>query len=387
MSTKLNRRNWLKSGALMAAGLTFGTSRWQTASAEMVTAQQLFGFQADARLAADMPVIKARLFANENPFGPSEKAKKAITEAINDSYMYPFMDLQKFIAIIAKEEGVTADHILLGAGSSEILMASAYLYGMHGGSVLSADPSYSYLMETAGTYGATWEKVALTKDYAHDLEAMEKKVNEKTSLVYICNPNNPTGTIVPAAKLASFCEVVSKKKPVFVDEAYIDYVDNPKKQSMMEAVRKGQNVIVARTFSKVHGFAGLRIGYVVALPETIKQIKKYGGGGMNICATSIKAALASYTDTEYVNYAIKKNAESKEFLYKVLKEEGYEYIPSYANFVMFPLKMDGKKFREEMMKRGVGIRNWEFSNQQWCRVSIGTMEQMQLFAEAFKQLS
>ena len=156
---------------------------------------------------------------------------------------------------------------------------------------------------------------------------------------------------------------------------------------MISAVKKGQNVIVARTFSKVHGFAGLRIGYVIALPETIKKIEKYGGGGMNITATSVKGAMASFTDMDHITYAVGKNKESKDFLYSVLKDEGYEYIPSYGNFVMFPLKMDGKKFRDEMMKRGVGVRNWEFNKMQWCRVSMGTMEQMQMFAQAFKELS
>ncbi|QHT68584.1 histidinol-phosphate aminotransferase family protein [Rhodocytophaga rosea] len=389
MASQVNRRNWLKSSALMAAGLTMGTSRWHAANAEMITARQLFAkaYETEARLAADMPVIKARLFANENPFGPSEKAKKAIVEALPESYMYPFMQLREFASLIAKEEGVSEDHILLGAGSSELLMACSYLYGANGGSIVSADPSYAYLMETAGTFGAKWEKVPLTKDYAHDLDAMEKRVTDKTSLVYICNPNNPTGTIVSAIKLASFCEVVSKKKPVFVDEAYIDYIPDSRKNSMINAVKKGQNVIVARTFSKVHGFAGLRIGYVIALPETIKKIEKYGGGGMNITATSVKGAIASFTDMDHITYAVGKNKESKDFLYTVLKDEGYEYIPSYGNFVMFPLKMDGKKFRDEMMKRGVGIRNWEFNKMQWCRVSMGTMEQMQLFAQAFKELS
>jgi histidinol-phosphate aminotransferase len=381
METKINRRNWLKSGALMAAGLSLGTSKWNATEAHT-----------DAVLSplADRPVIKARLSSNENPFGPSQKARKALMEAIDDSYMYPREYTQQFKSMIAKEEGVTEEHILLGAGSSELLMASALNYTLKSGagsSIISADPSYASLMRSASQYGSGWEKVALTKDYAHDLEAMEKKVSEKTSLVYICNPNNPTGTIVPAAKLASFCEVVAKKKPVFVDEAYIDYVDNPKKQSMMEAVRKGQNVIVARTFSKVHGFAGLRIGYVVALPETVKELSKYCTGGMNVCATSVRAAIASYTDADHLSYAIKKNAESRDFLYKVLKDAGYEYIPSHTNFVLFPLQMEGKRFTEEMMKRGVSIRNWEFDNKQWCRVSLGTMEQMQLFAGAFKELA
>ncbi len=389
MPAQFNRRNWIKTSAILSAGVAMATSSWADLQAKSLAKGQTLSRKILAQMAVDMPPIKARLFANENPFGPSENAKKAIVEALSTCNLYPFMQMRKFTELLAKEEGVTPEHILLGAGSSELLMASAIHYGLmqKGKYVLSADPSYTYLMEVVQKYGAGWDKVPLTKDYAHDLDAMEKRVNDKTSLVYICNPNNPTGTVVQPEKLKSFCEAVAKRKPVFVDEAYIDYVDDPKKQSMIDCVRKGQNVIVARTFSKVHGFAGLRMGYVVALPETVKQLEIYCTGGMNIGGPSIMGAMSSYKDTEFISYSVKKNAESRDFLYRLLKEEGYEYIPSHTNFVMFPLKMDGKKFRDEMMKRGVGVRNWEFNNQHWCRVSMGTMEQMQVFAEAFKQLS
>lgn len=389
MSAQFNRRNWIKTSAILSAGVAMAANNWSGLQAKPVAKGQVLSRKALAQMAADMPPIKARLFANENQFGPSEKAKKAIIDALPTSNLYPFMQMRKFVELLAKEEGVTPDHILLGAGSSELLLASALYYGLmqKGMRILSADPSYTYLMEIAEKYGAGWDKVPLTKDFAHDLDAMEKQVTDKTSMVYICNPNNPTGTIVPTEKLKSFCEAVSRKKPVFIDEAYIDYVADPKKQSMIDCVRKGQNVIIARTFSKVHGFAGLRMGYIVALPQTIKQLEPYCTGGMNIGGPSIMGAMSSYQDAEFISYAIKKNAESRDFLYKLLKDEGYEYIPSHANFVMFPLKMEAKKFRDEMMKRGVGIRNWEFNNQQWCRVSMGTMEQMQVFADAFKQLS
>jgi histidinol-phosphate aminotransferase len=389
MSAQFNRRSWIKTSAMLSAGVAMATSNWAGLQAKPLVKGQNLSRKILAQMAADLPPIKARLFANENQFGPSENAKKAIIEALPTSNLYPFMEMKKFTELLAREEGVTPDHILLGAGSSELLMASSIYYGLlqKGKRILSADPSYTYLMEVAETYGAGWDKVPLTKDYAHDLDAMEKKVTDKTSLVYICNPNNPTGTILQPEKLKSFCEVVSKRRPVFVDEAYIDYVDDPKKQSMIDCVRKGQNVIVARTFSKVHGFAGLRMGYIVALPETIKQIEPYCTGGMNIGGPPVMGAMSSLMDTEFINYSVKKNAESRNFLYALLKEEGYEYIPSHTNFVMFPLKMEAKKFRDEMMKRGVGVRNWEFSNKQWCRVSMGTMDQMQIFAEAFKQLS
>ncbi len=335
-------------------------------------------------------MIKARLSANENPFGPSEKARKAIIEAIPESFLYPRQHLMDFRKMIADEEGVSEDHILLGAGSGELLVATGMCYTFKGGAgshVVSGDPSYMQLIRTVTQIGAGWEKVPLNKKYDYDLEAMAARVNDKTSLVYICNPNNPTGILTDANKLSAFCETMSARKPVFVDEAYIDYVADPKKNSMMSCIKKGQNVIVARTFSKVHSFAGLRIGYLIALPDTIEEISKFGGGGGSISATSVMGALASYGDKDFIKYSVGKNNEVKSFLYKTLQENGYEYLTSQTNFVLFPIKMDGKRFVEEMMKRGVSIRNWEFEGKHWCRVSMGTMDQMKIFADAFRTLA
>jgi histidinol-phosphate aminotransferase len=174
---------------------------------------------------------------------------------------------------------------------------------------------------------------------------------------------------------------------VFVDEAYIDYLPDPQASSMMNAVKAGQNVIVARTFSKLYGFAGLRCGYIVAQPEVVKILSGYATGMMSLSATTVAAAAAAYQEKEFLQDALKKTLASKEFLYSVLKKEGYTYIPSSANFVMFPINMDGAKFSQEMNNRGVSIRVWKFNNKDWCRVSIGRMDEMQAFADAFKQLS
>jgi len=229
--------------------------------------------------------------------------------------------------------------------------------------------------------------VPLTADYKLDLTAMEQRVDAKTALVYVCNPNNPTGTVLDVPKLKAFCERVSQKVPVFVDEAYIDYLPDPRGASLMEAVKKGQNVIVARTFSKLHAFAGLRVGYIVAQPETIKTLSRYAVGSMSISAPAIRAALVSYQDEAFLQEALKKTLASKQFLYETLKKEGYDYVPSATNFVIFPVRINSKRFVEEMMKRGVGVRSWQFAGKEWCRVSIGRMDEMQAFADAFKQVS
>ena len=156
---------------------------------------------------------------------------------------------------------------------------------------------------------------------------------------------------------------------------------------MISLVSAGNNIIVARTFSKLYGFAGLRCGYVVAQPATLKDLSKYAVGNMSLSAPTVAAAIASYQEKEFLQDALKKTLASKEFLYSVLKKEGYEYIPSSANFVMFPIKMEGARFATEMSNRGVGIRFWKFNDKDWCRVSIGRMDEMQLFADAFKQIS
>lgn len=390
MSTFINRRQLLKTGALLAGGMgllpAFANQTQAHPPAEVFDALRTWETDESVILSAP-PDIKARLSANENPFGPSPKAKKAIQDAITDSYRYPFMFSRELVTKIADYEGVQASQIIMGAGSSPLLLAGALYFSKDGGSIITGDPSYNDLPEKAGQFKANIIKVPLTADYKLDLKAMEKAITADTKLVYICNPNNPTATVLDTAELKSFCERVSAKVPIFIDEAYIDYLDDPKGASMMEAVRKGQNVIIARTFSKLYGFAGLRVGYAVGPTATVQAMNRYTNAGMCISATSLQAAYASYLDMEFLNEAKAKTMASKKFLYEVLEKEGYTWIPSSANFVMFPIKMEAPRFGTEMVKRGVSIRTWRFAGKDWCRISLGTMEEMQEFAKAFREIS
>lgn len=395
MANQLNRRNWIKSSALMAGGITFFSNSVSGLLAKPISKSVINGTKksftvSEEVLMAEAPptmALKARLLANENPFGPSAKAKKAIEAAMDTSYQYPFMYYGQLIDQIAAFEGVKKENIFLDAGSSPLLLASAIHFSKNGASIITADPSYDDLPKKAAEVSGKIVYVPLTADYKLDLDAMEKAVDGSTSLVYVCNPNNPTATVLDTAKLKAFCERVSKKVPVFIDEAYIDYLPNPQAATMIDAVKKGQNVIVARTFSKLYGFAGLRIGYIVAQPDMLKTLSKYTQGSMSVSATTLQAAIASYQDRGFLDDALAKTMASKKFLYDTLKKEGYDYIPSSTNFVMFQLKMDGQKFVSEMMKRSVGVRFWKFNDKDWCRVSIGRMDEMQAFADAFKQLS
>ena len=385
-SIKMNRRMLLKSSLFTASGLSLLPSLAFTKplvsldEAKLRSAMIPCAEQTEPEFfKPGKPEVKARLLANENPFGPSPKAKKALSEAIDKSFMYPGKSMMELVEMIAKAEGVTKDHILLGAGSSQILM-SAFLAFNPKGKFVVADPGY-----ISNVKELNLEKVKLTKDYKHDLSAMAAKVSNETSMAYICNPNNPTGTEVDTKELKDFCETVSPKIPVMVDEAYIDYVANPKESSMMECVRKGQNVIVVRTFSKLHAFAGLRIGYCVAQPETIKTLQKYHVFN-TLAMTSLHGAIASYQDTEFPKMVLSKTQEAKDFLYKTLKAYDFDYVPSVTNFVLFPLRMKGKTFLDKMSDEGVRVRRWEFDRQHWCRVSLGKMEDMKTFAEAFAKV-
>lgn len=381
----MNRRNWLKNTALLTL-VPPAIGRLQAASKPVLSCSNTVS---EMTFAAGMPPeLKARLFANENPFGPSAKAKQAMIDSLGNSHQYQMKLAEELQAKICAYEGIDSKMLLSASGSSPLLLAAALALCSKGGNVVTADPAYDDLALHCEYLGAKWIKVPLTADYKHDLDAMEKAINADTRLVYICNPNNPTGTVLDTAKLKAFCERVSKKVPIFVDEAYIDYLPDPQGTTLIESVKKGQNIIVARTFSKLYGLAGIRQGYVIAQPDMISLLGNYTTNDLySLSAPALAGALASYQDKEYMQEALKKTLASKQYLYDVLKAEGYSYIPSSTNFVMFPLKMEGTRFSEEMMKRGVGLRNWKFNNAEWCRISIGRMDEMEAFAAAFKELS
>jgi len=389
MTNHINRRNWLKQSSILAGGLPFAASLISTNWAKAaVSSPDKHEFISDRQFAEWAPAnLKARLFANENPFGPSPKAKKAIIDAIDSSYQYPFMYISGLTEKIASFEGLKPENILMASGSSPLLQAAAIYYTKPGCNIVTGATTYEDLPTKASHLGANWVKVPMTSDHKLDLVAIEKAVDSNTTLVYLVNPNNPTATMVDTAQLKGFCERVSKKTTVMIDEAYIDYLDNKEEVTMIDAVRKNQNVIVARTFSKLYGFAGLRVGYFVAGAETLKQLSRFTEGPMSISATSVQAALVAYNDTEFLQSALAKTIASKKYLYEVLTKEGYDYIPSVANFMMFPIKMESTRFVAEMMKRGVGIRGWKMDGKDYCRISIGRIDEIQAFADAFKEIS
>ncbi|MBN7816381.1 histidinol-phosphate aminotransferase family protein [Algoriphagus sp. YJ13C] len=390
MFKSMNRRDWMKTSLLSAGTLIAAPSIAMPKRA----ANAAFYYSPESILGEylpDFPIAEpkmvARLNANENPYGPAPQVVKAIAEAASTGNRYGHGDAATLIAMIAEKEGVTPDHIMLGPGSTDLLEKVAITRFKNGGNIIAADPSYMSLINTAEAMGGTWKPVPLTADYAHDLDGMEKAIDSDTKLVYVCNPNNPTGSITNTADLKKFCATASEKTPIFVDEAYLEFLDNPMSQSMVGLVAEGKDVIVARTFSKIHGMAGLRIGYIVATPERIESITSMVRSTMGLCVTSLKGAIASMKQDSFMAECRGYNSECRKFTHDAITSLGYDIIPSYTSFMIFPISMNGKQFMKSMYDSGVGIRVFNIQDKDWCRVSMGTKTEMEIFVETFKKVT
>lgn len=388
MTKKIDRRSWLRSTALVTSSFALTPSLKAFAMHEASAAPNFKAWDWERSYAArpDITKLKARLLANENPYGPSDKVRLAIMEAAGMGNRYGHSAAAKLIDMIAEKEEVTPDHIMLGPGSTDMLEKTAITHFIDGGNIVSADPAYMSLIKTAMAFKAEWKSVPLTKEWAHDLPAMEAAVDKDTKLVYVCNPNNPTGSITESKALWSFCEKVADKAPIFVDEAYLEFLDKPESASMVGLVKKGKNVIIARTFSKIHAMAGLRVGYIVGIPETLEKISSMVRGNMGMSITSLKGAMASMEDLTFQENSQKWNKETREYVCEELKKLGFEPVPSYTSFVLFQIEMAGKPFLEKMFDKGVGVRAFEVFDKPYCRVSMGKMKEMKLFVETLKQV-
>jgi histidinol-phosphate aminotransferase len=383
----INRRDWLKAGALMSAGLSFGLKL--DASSHLV--QPNLSFQTGEWVGdylIDAP-LKAKLNANENPYGQSKKAKEAyIKEFEEHANLYGSGLGREFRSFMAKDFGVSDSNVILSAGSMELLQLTALSFGLDKGNMISAFPTFENLLRNAEAVGCDWKQVDVNGDLIEDLAGMESAIDDNTGLMYICNPNNPTGTLQNPDELREFCKRVSKRVPVFVDEAYNEFLD-PKVQerhSMIDLVKEGYDVIICKTFSKLHGFAGLRVGYAVGNEKLIAKMKKFRNSMTTMSRPAMKGAMASYEDKDFSSFCRKKTADARFSTTEELKKRGYEPSISVTSFMVFPIKMRGDQYIQAMADQGVGIRSWEFKDQQWCRVSIGTLDEMKEFLKALDKV-
>jgi histidinol-phosphate aminotransferase len=323
-----------------------------------------------------------RLSANENPYGPSDSAKQAMMAAMDDGWMYATSEVPKLQKLIAEREGLLPENVLITEGSAEVLRISALLYGANGQEVVCARPTFEQAPDYAEKIGGKLIEIDLDKSMQHDLSAMEARVTDKTGLTYVCNPNNPTATMLPAKDLRGFIAAVAGRGMVLVDEAYIDLVDNPAENTMVDQVKAGRDVIIARTFSKIHGMAGLRLGFALARPDIVKRMGEVRMSVMN--KMGLVAGLASYQDTAFMDMSRKLVRECMAMTTKTLDELGLRYTKSQANFLMFDTGKPVREFMSAMRNEGIAVGRPFAPYETWCRVSMGKVEQMPQFLDALR---
>lgn len=365
----IDRRKWLRTVGLSGGFALMG------------------GFEA---LALDIPskpyaadsLIK--LSSNENPYGPSKKVREVITNSFDDACRYPFGMLGDLVKLIAEKEGVSKDHVVITGGSTEGLKAAGLTYGLEGGELIAADPTFQSMLRYAENFGAHVHRVPVNDQMNHDLEAMARRITNKTRLIFICNPNNPTGTLLNKNALKDFITSVDNKVVIFSDEAYYDFITEPDYPSMIEFVKEGRNVIVSKTFSKVFGLAGLRIGYLIARPDIASRLKNSVMANTNVLA--IQAAKAALKDDEFYKFSIAKATESKDIIYKTLDDLGLEYIKSHTNFVFFKTGRHINGLITEMRKENVLIGRPFPPFYDWARISTGKIEEVTQFGTALRKV-
>src|SRR5437763_4453624 len=325
-----------------------------------------------------------RLSANENPYGPSPSALKAMTDSFGLSCRYPDEHNNVLIEKLAKLNNVSHDQILLGDGSGEILKLCAETFtSKQGGALVVAVPTFEAILLNASANGADVVKVPLTGSFAHDLPKMLAAA--KGGLIYVCNPNNPTASITPKDELRDFIANSPRETMILVDEAYFHFADSPDYESVIPLVKDHSNLIVSRTFSKIYGMAGLRCGYCVAQPDTIKRMHGFQmWDSVNVMA--LAAASASLDDADQVNGGRKMNSEAKNFTLSELEKLGYKSIPSQANFIMFDCKRPVVPIIKAMKERNVQVGRLFPALPNHMRLTIGKQSEMEAFVAAFKQV-
>lgn len=320
-----------------------------------------------------------RLNSNENAYGPGDKSRQAIMESLSEANRYPRQFISELKKEIATREGLTTDHVMVTAGSTELLGLSGLYFGLHGGELLACHPTFDFLMLYAEKMGCTWARTPLDQNFQYDLNALDKLTSPKTKLIFICNPNNPTGVEIPFSDLKSFCEEHATKYPVFIDEAYIELSPSGKENSASTLIEKYPQLIIGRTFSKVYGLAGMRIGYALAHPDVIDGLSSiHPGRSITLSVASAAAAMAALKDHDFETFSRNKIIEGRKLVNGAFDKWGVQYLPSATNFIFFrndKFSMDPVK---ALAQENIYIRSYDFTPG-WTRVSIGTVEEMNTF--------
>ena len=327
-----------------------------------------------------------KLASNENPLGCSPRAVKAIVDWTNDAGLYPNGNSTELRNALASKFNLSPSQFLFGAGTDQILEIIAQTYINPGDETIMGWPSFSRYEAVTRIMDGIIIKLPLTDDYRLDLDAFLDAINEKTRIIWVCNPNNPTGTIITEQEQREFLKNVPENILVVLDEAYYEYVQNSNYPRSVELLNEYDNIIVLRTFSKIYGLAGLRVGYAISNENIIACLNRVRGP-FNVNAAAQAAAAASLNDQEFVQDSIKINQEGKQYLYRAFKDMGLEYIPANGNFIMVNVEKDSLQVFKDLLLKGVIVRSGDiFDMDNWLRITIGTPEQNTVLINALKSV-
>ena len=368
-----NRRSFL-AGAGLATGLSALPLSSLSAAATAAAVEPDFG-----------PKIgQALLSRNENPYGPAPSALRAISETAKMGCYYNDRGLARLTAMIAERHQVAPTQVIVGEGSTEVLCAAALAWGRKG-AILCPDLFWDTTVLYGERQGVKSVRVPMTTDMGVDLTAMAAALDDSVAMVQICNPNNPTGILIPTADLRAFAAKVTPQATLLVDEAYNELTDQPEDNSMIDLVRSGADVIVCRTFSKIYGMAGLRVGYAItseANAATIRSHQMSFGGNLG----GLAAAIASYNDTPFLEKSRAAVIEARQMIIDAVVKSGLTALPSQTNFV-FVAVPDANALRDAMAAQGISIRGAYGSLNGYSRVSTGKIEDVARYTAALPMLS
>lgn len=326
-----------------------------------------------------------RLASNENPLGPSPKAKEAMEKAIHDVHLYPDASATKLRERIAQLYSIQPEEVVTGNGADNIISLVVSAYIDEGDEVVYCSPTFPAYRSAALLMGGIPVEVPLANGWTFDLETIKKKITAKTKLIFICNPNNPTGTIVESAALERFIQDVPEHVTVVLDEAYIEYLRKENYKTGIDYFKAGHPIITIRTFSKFYSLAGLRVGYAIASEELLEPILRLREP-FACNRVAIEAAAATLDDKEFTEWHFQRNEAGKEYLSRKLTELGFTVYPSYTNFLFVHVKSDAQTLFGKLLERGLIIRPCNpWGLDQYVRVSIGKKEQNELLVEMLYQ--
>ena len=323
-----------------------------------------------------------KLASNENPLGPSPKAIEAMRDAIENAHVYPDGGAFYLRNAIAQKLNVTPDHVLVGNGSNEIIELLAHAFLERGDAIVTSEHAFVAYKIIARVFGAQTIE-APSRDYGHDLDAILDAITDRSELIFIVNPNNPTGTLLSADAIEHFMTRVPPAVVVVFDEAYYEFID--RMPDTLRYVRAGRNVVTLRTFSKIHGLASLRVGYGIAPPELIEVMHKTRQP-FNVSGVGQVAALAALADEEHQCETKRLVDEGRAFFEKEFRAMKLSFVPSAANFVLVKVG-DGLAVFRALLQRKVIVRAMKGYNlPEWIRITIGTMDQNQKCITALREV-